>query len=207
MIGDSGELSHGQARCAPRIYGRRHDGRSGQAKGLPNRCWRPGPLVRVAAIADGSWMVNLADIRCRGATKVPATDCQRASAATRDDERREVNKEKITGVVTKACSCGCATPRAGRVSSVSPIGADAPGVVWAAELRAIHQCGRPDLICYRRRSELSDAKDRRSCHGRVALRQRDRPEASARQAIATPRQRIDRDAVTGWRRQFIAVAN
>ena len=71
------------------------------------------------------------------ATKHPCHGFRRAWAALRYDERRGVNKRRSTGCgARRACRCGC-TVRASRpgLSSIPPVVADAPNVVWAIDFQ------------------------------------------------------------------------
>ena len=74
------------------------------------------------------------------ATKHPCHGFRRAWAALRYDERREVNKKKIhrlwreEGLQVRVHS---PRKRAG-ISSVPPVEADAPNVVWAIDFLRLH---------------------------------------------------------------------
>ncbi|MCA2317714.1 IS3 family transposase, partial [Mycobacterium sp. WUMAC-025] len=104
-----------------------------KAVGLARSTYRRLPLAQTPTDPD-------ADMRAwlRGyATKHPCHGFRRAWAALRYDERREVNKKKIhrlwreEGLQVKVVS---PRKRAG-VSSVPPILADAPKVVWAIDFQ------------------------------------------------------------------------
>jgi putative transposase len=104
-----------------------------KAVGLARSTYRRLPLAETPADPDAQLRVWLRAY----ATKHPCHGFRRAWAALRYDERREVNKKKIhrlwreEGLQVKVTS---PRKRAG-VSSIPPIEADAPNVVWAIDFQ------------------------------------------------------------------------
>ena len=104
-----------------------------KAVGLARSTYRRLPMAQTPTDPDAemrSWLRAYA-------TKHPCHGFRRAWATLRYDERREVNKKKVhrlwreEGLQVKVAS---PRKRAG-VSSVSPIVADAPKVVWAIDFQ------------------------------------------------------------------------
>ncbi|BCI51707.1 integrase [Mycolicibacterium litorale] len=104
-----------------------------RAVGLARSTYRRLPLSQTPTDPDDEMRAWLRAY----ATKHPCHGFRRAWAALRYDERREVNKKKIhrlwreEGLQVKVVS---ARKRAG-VSSVPPVIADAPKVVWAIDFQ------------------------------------------------------------------------
>jgi hypothetical protein len=104
-----------------------------KAVGLARSTYRRLPLAQTPDDPDAEMRAWLRSY----ATKHPCHGFRRAWAALRYDEHREVNKKKIhrlwreEGLQVKIVS---PRKRAG-VSSVPPILADAPGVVWAIDFQ------------------------------------------------------------------------
>ncbi len=104
-----------------------------KAVGLARSTYRRLPLAQTPDDPDAEMRAWLRAY----ATKHPCHGFRRAWAALRHDERREVNKKKIhrlwreEGLQVKIVS---PRKRAG-VSSVPPIVADAPNVVWAIDFQ------------------------------------------------------------------------
>ena len=104
-----------------------------KAVGLARSTYRRLPLAQTPADPDADMRAWL----CVYATKHPCHGFRRAWAALRYDERREVNKKKIhrlwreEGLQVKVVS---PRKRAG-VSTIPPVVADAPKVVWAIDFQ------------------------------------------------------------------------
>jgi putative transposase len=104
-----------------------------KAVGLARSTYRRLPIGQTPADPDAEMRAWLRTY----ATKHPCHGFRRAWAALRHDERREVNKKKIhrlwreEGLQVKVTS---PRKRAG-VSSIPPIEADAPNVVWAIDFQ------------------------------------------------------------------------
>ena len=104
-----------------------------KAVGLARSTYRRLPLAQTPADPDAEMRAWLRSY----ATKHPCHGFRRAWAALRYDERREVNKKKIhrlwreEGLQVRVHS---PRKRAG-VSSIPPIEADAPNVVWAIDFQ------------------------------------------------------------------------
>jgi putative transposase len=104
-----------------------------KAVGLARSTYRNLPVAQTPADPDAEMRAWLRSY----ATKHPCHGFRRAWAALRYDERREVNKKKIhrlwreEGLQVKVTS---PRKRAG-VSSIPPIVADAPNVVWAIDFQ------------------------------------------------------------------------
>ena len=104
-----------------------------KAVGLARSTYRRLPLAQTPADPDAEMRAWLRAY----ATKHPCHGFRRAWAALRYDERREVNKKKIhrlwreEGLQVRVHS---PRKRAG-VSSIPPIEADAPNVVWAIDFQ------------------------------------------------------------------------
>ena len=104
-----------------------------KAVGLARSTYRRLPVAQTPADPDAqirAWLRSYA-------TKHPCHGFRRAWAALRYDERREVNKKKVhrlwreEGLQVRVHS---PRKRAG-VSSIPPVEADAPGVVWAIDFQ------------------------------------------------------------------------
>ena len=104
-----------------------------KAVGLARSTYRRLPVAQTPADPDAqirAWLRSYA-------TKHPCHGFRRAWAALRYDERREVNKKKVhrlwreEGLQVRVHS---PRKRAG-VSSIRPVEADAPGVVWAIDFQ------------------------------------------------------------------------
>ncbi len=101
--------------------------------GLARSSYRRLPSSETPADPDAQLRAWL----CAYATKHPCHGFRRAWAALRYDERREVNKKKVRrlwreeGLQVRVRS---PRKRAG-VSSIPPVDADAPGVVWAIDFQ------------------------------------------------------------------------
>ena len=104
-----------------------------KAVGLARSTYRRLPLGQTPADPDAQMRAWLRSY----ATKHPCHGFRRAWAALRFDERREVNKKKIhrlwreEGLQVRVHS---PRKRAG-ISSVPPVDADAPNVVWAIDFQ------------------------------------------------------------------------
>jgi putative transposase len=104
-----------------------------KAVGLARSTYRRLPVAQTPADPDADMRAWLRSY----ATRHPCHGFRRAWAALRHDERREVNKEKIhrlwreEGLQVRTHS---PRKRAG-VSSIPPIAADAPNVVWAIDFQ------------------------------------------------------------------------
>jgi putative transposase len=104
------------------------------AVGLARSTYRRLPMAQTPDDPDVAMRVWLRSY----ATKHPCHGFRRAWAALRYDERREVNKKKIhrlwreEGLQVKVNS---PRKRAGVSSSIPPIEADAPNVVWAIDFQ------------------------------------------------------------------------
>jgi putative transposase len=104
-----------------------------KAVGLARSTYRRLPMAQTAADPDAEMRAWLRSY----ATKHPCHGFRRAWAALRFDERREVNKKKIhrlwceEGLQVRVHS---ARKRAG-MSSIPPVEADAPNVVWAIDFQ------------------------------------------------------------------------
>jgi putative transposase len=103
------------------------------AVGLARSTYRRLPVAQTPADPDAEMRAWLRSY----ATKHPCHGFRRAWAALRYDERREINKKKVhrlwreEGLQVRVRS---ARKRAG-VSSIPPIEADAPNVVWAIDFQ------------------------------------------------------------------------
>jgi putative transposase len=104
-----------------------------KAVGLARSTYRRLPVAQTPADPDADMRAWLRSY----ATRHPCHGFRRAWAALRHDERREVNKKKIhrlwreEGLQVRTHS---PRKRAG-VSSIPPIAADAPNVVWAIDFQ------------------------------------------------------------------------
>ena len=104
-----------------------------KAVGLARSTYRRLPLVQTPADPDAEMRAWLR----RYAKKNPCHGFRRAWAALRYDERREVNKKKIHRLWREeGLQVAVRSPRkrAG-TSSVAPVCADAPNVVWAIDFQ------------------------------------------------------------------------
>ena len=126
-----------------------------KAVGLARSTYRRLPVAQTPADPDAqirAWLRSYA-------TKHPCHGFRRAWAALRYDERREVNKKKVhrlwreEGLQVRVHS---PRKRAG-VSSIPPVEADAPGVVWAIDFQFDHHRWQGD----------QDRLDDRRTHPRV----------------------------------------